>query len=70
MMKFLISSAFLLFMFSASATEMTITNSSQELTKTVFNDYPGPGKGARKQKRINKKRKRKCKKWGRRSFAG
>ncbi|MCR9171195.1 MAG: hypothetical protein NXI10_01795 [bacterium] len=69
-MKFLISSAFLLFMFSASATEMTTQNTSKEVTQTIFSDYPGPGKGARKNKRINKKRKRKCKKWGRKSFAG
>lgn len=57
-------------MFSASATEMTSTNASKEATQIVLNEYPGPGKGARKNKRINKKRKRKCSKWGRRSFAG
>jgi Skp family chaperone for outer membrane proteins len=69
-MKFLISSAFLLLMFSASASEMTTTNASKEATQTVLSEYPGPGKGARKNKRINKKRKRKCSKWGRKSFAG
>ena len=57
-------------MFSASATEMTTASTSKEVTQTVLSEYPGPGKGARKNKRINKKRKRKCKKWGRKSFAG
>ncbi|PWL31496.1 MAG: hypothetical protein DCO96_04660 [Fluviicola sp. XM-24bin1] len=57
-------------MFSASAAEMTTTTASKEATQTISSVYPGPGKGARKNKRINKKRKRKCQKWGRKSFAG
>lgn len=60
-------------MFSASAAEMTTsTPVSKEATQTELNAYPGgPGKGKRKKsKRMNKKRKRACQKWGRKSYAG
>lgn len=68
-MKFLISSVFLLFLFSANASEISITSLTPN--QTVLHQYPGPGKGnKRKNKRINKKRKRKCHKWARKSFAG
>jgi hypothetical protein len=67
-MKFLISSVFLLFLFSANATEITTLSAFSEANQTEF--YPGPGKGKRKNKRKNKKRKRKCSQWGRKSYAG
>ncbi len=68
-MKFLISSVFLLFLFSANASEIQTVDASSKATQTEF--YPRPGKKKnRKSKRTNKRRKRHCSKWARRSYAG
>jgi len=68
-MKFLISSVFLLFLFSANASEISTLDASSNAVQTEL--YPRPGKKKnKKNKRINKKRKRHCNKWSRRSYAG
>lgn len=68
-MKFLISSVFLLFLFSANATEIQTVDASSKANQIEF--YPKPGKKKnRKNKRTNKRRKRKCSQWGRKSYAG
>lgn len=55
--------------FLASAETTTISNIEKQVV--VESVLPGPGKQKRRSdKRINKRRKRKCKQFGRRSFAG
>lgn len=69
-MKVLLSSLFLVVLFSANAAEASPCFLMTSEIQTEVLDYPGDGnKKNRKNKRINKKRKRKCHKWARRSFA-
>lgn len=67
-MKFLI--LFLIISFSFGAAANTNDVASKKDTTVEFSIGGDKGKKARKKKRINKKRKRKCSKFGRRSFAG
>ncbi len=67
-MKLLISFLFMSFVYSASASYSDVVVANNVKTETSV--YPGPGKGKKSNKRLNKKRKRKCSKWGRKSFAG
>ena len=67
-MKFLI--LFLLISFSFGAAANTTGVASKKNTTIEFSIGGDKGKKARKHKRVNKKRKRKCTKFGRRSFAG
>ena len=69
-MKILFSFLFMSFIFTASATTTEMTD--VKAGDSVEFAYPGgPGKGRKKTgKRMNKKRKRKCAQWGRKSFAG
>ncbi len=67
-MKFLI--LFLIISVSFGAAPTTADVASKKETTTEFSIGGDKGKKARKNKRINKKRKRKCQKFGRRSFAG
>jgi|GEM_PF-3216263 len=61
-MKSIILVAFIFIGFqSFSMTEITSVSTKIESSEMVKMD---------RKKRINKKRKRKCKKWGKRSFAG
>jgi len=69
-MKILISFLFMSCVFSASASHSDDVAFDQSHTQTQFQTYPGPGKGKKSGKRLNKKRKRKCSKWGRKSYAG
>lgn len=67
-MKFLLSFLILFVSFISSA-----ETTSVEATKNTVIEVAMPGdrgKKARKNKRINKKRKRKCQQFGRRGFAG
>ncbi len=69
-MKLLISFLFASLVFSASASHSDVLTQDKNAPQTTA-IYPGPGKGTkRSNKRINKKRKRKCSKWGRKNFAG
>jgi hypothetical protein len=69
-MKVLLSSLFLVVLFSANASEVSPCTLMTSDVQTEAVDYPGDGKKKnRKNKRMNKKRKRKCHKWARRSFA-
>jgi hypothetical protein len=75
-MKFLFSFLFLLFAFigSSSTVEQVQNNKySVEISSTVeFNDRgkKAQRKKARRGQKMNKKRKKACNSWGKRSFAG
>lgn len=69
-MKFLFSLSFFLFSFLASASTDIVKSSDVDFTQTEISISSDRGKKAKKNKRINKKRKRKCQQFGRRSFAG
>jgi len=66
-MKLLITLSLISFAFFASAnSEFESNNSTFSSTEMVA----GPGKKSRKMKRKNKKRKKACKQFGRRVYAG
>ena len=70
-MKFIISLFLLVLSFSSFANNGVVTEEKQSFSIEASVDAnPGRKKKARKGKRTNKKRKRKCAKWGRRGFAG
>lgn len=68
-MKFIIALSLISFSFFASA-ESTTQNFEQ--SSSIEASIAGPGKKskAKRARRTNRKRKRKCAKFGRRSFAG
>lgn len=69
-MKFIISLSLISLSFLATANTTEVVDLTKKSTVEAAL-YPGPGKKkARKNKRINKKRKRACGKWGRKSYAG
>ena len=67
-MKFLILFLTISCSFGAAAT--TMDGASKKEITTEFSIGGDKGKKARKNKRINKKRKRKCSQFAKRSFAG
>lgn len=67
-MKLLISTFLICFAFTTSASVVTEVKSEKAVIES--NAYPGPGKPSGKEKRVNKKRKRRCAKFSRKGFAG
>lgn len=68
-MRLLISLLFISCVSVASASTSSVNDLKNDTQVTI--DYAGPGKKkARKGKRINKRRKRACGKWAKRSYAG
>ncbi|MES2798434.1 MAG: hypothetical protein V4638_00330 [Bacteroidota bacterium] len=68
-MKILLSTLIFLFSFGISAGEDNSSYSSLDTTE-ISSSTKIDGRKDRRKKRVNKKRKRACAKWGRRSFAG
>jgi hypothetical protein len=68
-MKLLITVALISFSFIVSANN-EISLSTKSVVDTELSIGGDRGKKARKNRRINKKRKRKCQKFSRRGFAG
>jgi hypothetical protein len=69
-MKFIISLSLISFSFLASANTSDQALTFDSATSVESSLYPG-GPGKRKNgKKMNKKRKRKCAKWSRKSYAG
>jgi hypothetical protein len=68
-MKLFISLSIICMSFGAAASNDAVSATSNDISCEMYigNDR---GKKSRKNKRINKKRKRKCAKFGRRGFAG
>ncbi len=69
-MKFLLSTFIVLFSFIASAETLTEVSFLNNQKVEAILSFDKRKKKARKQRRINKKRKKKCKQFGRRSYAG
>lgn len=67
-MRLLISFLFVSCVFGASASNSDVAAIKTEATQAAI--YPGPGKGGKAHKRINKKRKKACSNWARKSYAG
>jgi hypothetical protein len=68
-MKLFISLSLVCFAFFANAESSSVTEFKSSNIEAVAGPG-GPGKQSRKHKRINKRRKKKCKQWGKRSYAG
>ena len=70
-MKFIIFLFLLVLSFSSLANDGVITEEKSSFAIEASVDAnPGKRKKSRKGKRTNKRRKRKCAKWGRKGFAG
>lgn len=69
-MKFILSSLLVLFSFVASANDVTTVDTEKKATVELSIHGDRGRKKSKKTRRINKKRKRKCAKFGRKSFAG
>lgn len=70
-MKFLIFLSLIFLSFTSSA-NMEVSNEVKKdiTTELTINNDRGRGKKSRKAKRTNKRRKRKCQQFGRKSYAG
>ncbi len=70
-MKFLIFLSLILLSFTSSAKMEVASETKKDIaTELTINKDRGRGKKSRKAKRTNKKRKRKCQQFGRKSYAG
>ena len=71
-MKFIISTFFLLLSFTSLANSESISSVESKKDATIIGliDYDRGKKKNRRNKRINKKRKRKCGQFGRKAYAG
>ena len=70
-MRFFIAFILLFLTSTSNATEISSLEVKEKVVVSFdFNNDRKKGKRARHGKRMNKKRKRACAKWGKRSFAG